>query len=105
MPASALARLAGLRHHRAECHQIAGGVVEHLRRQFLWSIDAGGLAFGMIETGCGLHQRVEAAAFRPWPSMAVSRQRDIDDAGRDLGRILRREAERGDRARAITLRE
>src|SRR3984893_19299200 len=48
MPASAFARLARLCYHRAERHQIAGGMIEHLRRQFLWPVDAGGLAFGMV---------------------------------------------------------
>src|SRR5882757_2556362 len=46
MPASALARLARLRHHGAERHEVAGGVIEHLRRQLLRPIDAGGLSLG-----------------------------------------------------------
>ena len=41
MPAAAFARLASLSHHRAERHQVAGGVIEHLRRQFLGAFDAG----------------------------------------------------------------
>src|SRR5947199_5690285 len=53
MPATALARLARLRHHRAERHQVAGGAIEHLRRQLLRPVDAGGLPFGMVETGRG----------------------------------------------------
>ena len=88
MPATALARLARLRHHRAERHQVAGGVIEHLRRQFLRPVDAGGLPFGMVETGRGLHQRIETAAFRPRPGMAIGRQRHVDDAGADPRRVL-----------------
>src|SRR6202034_4810246 len=48
MPAAALARLTRPRHHRAERHQVAAGVIEHLRRQFLRPVDAGGLALGVI---------------------------------------------------------
>src|SRR5260370_13716930 len=55
MPAAALARLARPRHHRAERHQIAGGVIEHLRRPFLRPTDAGSLPFGMVESGLALH--------------------------------------------------
>src|SRR5258707_6100267 len=39
MPAAAFARLARPRHHRTERHQIAGGVMEHLRRQFLRPVE------------------------------------------------------------------
>src|SRR6185437_1965390 len=61
MPASPLALLSRQSHHGAERHQIAGGMVEHLRRQFLRALDAGGETLGMVETGRGLHQRIEAA--------------------------------------------
>src|SRR2546430_3432515 len=105
LPASALARLARLRHHGAERHEVAGGVIEHLRRQFLRPLDAGGLAFGVIETGRGLHQRVKSAALRPRPGMAVGRQRYINDAWVDPCDVLRREAEGGDGGRPIALRD
>ena len=78
-------------------------MIEHLRRQFLRPVDAGGLPFGVIEAGRGLHQRVETATLRPRPGMAIGRQRHIDDAGTDPRRILRREAERRDRTRADSL--
>src|SRR3954452_6296879 len=103
VPAAAFAGLAGLGHHRAERHQIAGGVVEHLRRQFLWPIYASSLSLGMVEAGRGLHERIEAAPFRPWTGMAIGRQRHVDDAGIDFCRVLGRKAESGERARAIAL--
>src|SRR5579863_8596662 len=105
MPAPALARLAGLGHHGAERHQITGDVIEDLRRQFLRAVDAGGPPFGVVEAGCGLHQRVETAAFRPWSAMAISRERHVNDAGTDPRRVLRREAEPRQRTRAIALRK
>ena len=49
-------------------------VIEHLRRQFLRPVDAGGLSFGVIEAGRGLHQRVEAAALGPRSGLAIGRQ-------------------------------
>src|ERR1700738_187768 len=80
-------------------------MIEHLRRQFLRPVDAGGLPLGMIEAGRGLHQRVEAAALGPWSAVAVGRQRYVDDAGADLSGNVRRKAERSDRPRPIALRE
>src|SRR3954466_7334755 len=65
VPATAFAGLAGLGHHRAERHQIAGGAVEHLRRQSLRASDASSLSLGMVEAGRGLHERMEAAPPRP----------------------------------------
>src|ERR1700684_2610968 len=91
MPTAAFARLARFRHHGAERHQIAGGVIENLRRQFLWAIDAGGHSLGMVEACRRLHQRVETAAARPWSHMAVSRERDKNDAGIDPCGLLSRE--------------
>src|SRR5262249_28527940 len=105
MPASAFVRLAELAHHRAERHQIAGSMAEHLGWQFLRPVDAGRLPFGVIEAGRGLNQRIKAATLRPRTGMAVSRQRYIDDPRRNPCRILRREAERSNSARAVTLRE
>ena len=64
-------------------------MIEHLRRQLLRPVDLGRLAFGMVEAGRGLHQRVEATPFGPWADMTVGRERDIDDAGIDLGRLFR----------------
>src|SRR6185437_3035828 len=60
MPTAAVAGLTCLRHDRAERHQVTGGMIENLRRQFLRAIDAGSLSLGMVEAGCRLHQRVEA---------------------------------------------
>src|SRR5258708_28330338 len=54
MPAAAFARLARFCHHRAERHQIAGGMIEHLRGQFLWPIDTCRLSLSMIESVRGL---------------------------------------------------
>ena len=51
VPAAAFAGLPRLGHHGARCHEVAGGVIEHLRRQFLRPVDAGGLAFGVVEAG------------------------------------------------------
>src|SRR6202043_1912781 len=69
VPAAAFARLARLRHHGAERHQIAGGVIEHLRRQFLRALDTRSLSFGVIKSGGGLHERMETAAVGPRPGM------------------------------------
>ena len=105
VPASAFTRLARFGHHGAERHEIAGGVVEHLRGQFLRSIDAGGLSLGMVESGRGLHQRVEAAPLSPGTCGTIGRQRDINDAGIDARGILRREAEASHRLRPVALRK
>ena len=80
VPTAAFARLACPRHHGAERHEVAGGMVEHLRRQFLRTIHTGGSSFGVIEAGRGLHQRIEATSRRPWPGVAIGRQRHIDNA-------------------------
>src|ERR1700743_1717214 len=105
MPAAAFARLTRPRHHRAERHQVAGGMIERLRRQFLRTVDPGHLSFGMVETGCGLHQRVEAATLRPWPCTAIGRQRNIDDARTDPCGVLGGESEPCERMRTVALRK
>ena len=105
VPTAAFARLARLRHHRAKRHQVAGDMIENLRGQFLRAVDPGRLSLRMVEARCGLHQRVKAATFRPWSHMAVGRKRHIDDAWIDPPRLFRREAETGERARAIALRK
>src|SRR3979409_895041 len=78
---------------------------EHLTRQCLRTFEAGGLPLGMIETGGGLHQRIETAPPGPWSGMAIGRQRNVDNAGADFCRVVRRETEARQRLRPIALRE
>jgi len=92
MPAAAFARLARLRHHGAERHQIAGGVIEYLRRQFLRSIDSGRLRFGMVEAGRGLHQRVKPRRSAQGPTVAVAESDTKTMPGLIRAALLRREA-------------
>ena len=105
VPASALVRAAGERRHRGKGHEIAGAVIERLRRQRLRRFGAGGLRLGDIEAVDVLHQRIEAAPARPRPFVAVGAERDVDDAGPDARGLLRAEAVGGNRAGPVALHE
>ena len=105
VPAAAFADAPGKRRHSPERHEIAGGMVEHLHGQRVRLVAAGRLRLGMIEAARGLHQGIEAAPAAPGALVAVSRERDIDDAGPDLRGVFRTEAELGEAARPVALDE
>src|SRR5438105_3294364 len=95
MPASAPLGAARECRHDTEGHQEAGSVVECLRGERLGLVGAGCLRFGVIEPARRLHQRIEAAPPGPWTLVAVSAERDVDNAGPHARHILRAEAKRG----------
>ena len=61
--------------------------------------------FGVVQSACGLHQRVEAAPLRPRPFVAIGAERDVDDPGPHFCDLLRAEAMRRDCAGPIALNE
>ena len=69
------------RRHYRECQQVATRVIKHLRRQRLRLAGSESLCLRGVQPARRLHERVKAAPARPWPVMAVSAQRGIDDAG------------------------
>ena len=105
MPASALGGAALERRHRGERHQESGAVIERLGRQRLGLARAERLRLRVVEAVGVLHQEVEAAPVGPRPFVAIGADRDADDAGPQLRRLLGAEAVLGDRAGPVALHE
>src|SRR5579885_1023157 len=80
-------------------------MIEGLRGERLRFATPRGLRLGGVEAGRGLHQRVEAAPFRPWAFMPVGGERDIDDPWAEPRDLAGAEAESRERAGPIALHE
>src|SRR5437764_11493967 len=93
------------RRHDRECQQIAGGMVERLRRQGARLGRTERVGLGKIQSACRLHERIEAAARRPWTGMAVGGEPCINHARAQPGDLRRTKSKRGESAGPVALDE
>ena len=89
MPAPTSLGAARKGRHCGKRHQVAGGVIERLRRQRFRLARASGLHFGVIEAASRLHQGIKAAPACPWAFGPIGAERNVDDPRPDARHILR----------------
>ena len=103
MPATA--NLLLTRNSRGHCkgHQMPGGKVQYLHRQWTRHVFFSSLHFSVVKTHGGLNQRIKSPTLPPWPFVAICAQTNHHQPGTLKRQLLRIEPHRSQSTGAITL--